>query len=149
METFRITLEKYSKQLIASGNPARWNSKDVRVVYTASSRALACLENVVHRSSLGLQQIFRTMVIHLPDELDIKIITEKELRNDWPRFENYPHTQALGDNWFKNMETAILQVPSSIIPEEFNYLLNPLHADFSKIKLLRTEPFQFDERIKK
>jgi RES domain-containing protein len=148
MHIYRITLEKYSHSFIASGNPARWNSKDVKMLYTASTRALACLENVVHRSAIGLQANFRTMIIEVPEGLPITIIKKEKLPANWQLFENYPYTQALGDAWISKGETAVLQVPSAIIGEEFNYLLNPAHEDFKKIKLIGTEPFEFDPRIK-
>jgi RES domain-containing protein len=148
MHVYRITLEKYSGALVASGNPARWNSKDIKMIYTASSRALACLENVVHRNALGLQSGFRTMVIQIPQALYITIIEKESLLQDWHLFENYPLTQAMGDAWIKKGETAVLRIPSAIIAEECNYLLNPGHKDFEQIKVIRTEPFSFDQRIK-
>ena len=67
MLVFRIALTKYAKILVASGRAARWNSNDVKVIYTANSRALACLENVVHRSKLGLSANFSLMQIGIPD----------------------------------------------------------------------------------
>ena len=149
MELYRITLEKYSYKLVASGSPARWNSRDIKVIYTASSRALACLENVVHRSALGLQDNFRTMIINVPDGIKISDINLSNLKKDWQLFQNYPLTQAIGDEWAKKCETLLLKVPSAIVSGEFNYLINPLHADFRKIKLVRTEAFEFDSRIKK
>ena len=148
MFVYRITLAKYASSLHASGNPARWNAKDVKMIYTASSRALACLENVVHRSGIGLKKAFRTMVIEIPNGLPITRIDKSSLLPDWHEFINYPYTQNLGTVWLKNMETAVLQVPSAIIPEEHNYLLNPLHPDFAKIKLVSSEAFSFDPRIK-
>lgn len=149
MLVYRITLEKYSHALLASGVAARWNSKEVRVIYAASSRALACLENVVHRTAMGLQSAFRTMLIEVPDTLPVKSIHKEDLTKDWYQFEQFPHTQMLGNAWADAMETAILRVPSATIAEECNYLFNPLHPDFSNIKLLRTEPLGFDARIKK
>lgn len=149
MYVYRITLEKYSGSLIASGNGARWNSKEVKMLYTASTRALACLENVVHRNAVGLQANFRIMVIEVPDELRIEIIGKDKLKADWYLFRNYPYTQALGDAWIFRGKTSVLGVPSAIIAEESNYLLNPAHVDFRKITLLSVQPFEFDPRIKK
>jgi len=149
MLVYRITLEKYSKGLFASGSAARWNSKDVKMIYTASTRALACLENVVHRNAIGLQNNFRTMVIEIPGELQIEVIEKESLSKNWHLFENYPVTQALGEAWVSKCETAILKVPSAIVAEEFNYLINPNHPEFKKVKLIRIEPFEFDQRIKK
>ncbi|MBD0278756.1 MAG: RES family NAD+ phosphorylase [Bacteroidota bacterium] len=148
MYVYRIALEKYAGALVASGVAARWNSKDVKVIYTASTRALACLENVVHRSAIGLQANFRTMIIEIPEGLPVTTVKKNQLPADWHLFENYPHTQDLGDAWISKGETAVLQVPSAIIPEEHNYLLNPAHQDFKKVKLIRTEKFEFDPRIK-
>jgi RES domain-containing protein len=149
MHVYKIALEKYSKSLAASGVAARWNSRDIKIIYTASTRALACLENVVHRSAIGLQANFRTMIIEIPDSLPITVIKKEELSTDWYLFEHYPYTQLLGDSWISKGETSILQVPSAIIAEECNYLLNPMHKDFEKVKLSQTEPFEFDPRIKK
>ncbi|HMH23417.1 MAG TPA: RES family NAD+ phosphorylase [Puia sp.] len=148
MIVFRITLEKYADRLSASGNAARWNSRDIKVIYTAGSRALACLENVVHRSSRGLQGNFRIIQAEIPDNLKITVITKTSLIPDWQNFANMPYTQASGDKWVKEASSAILRVPSVIIPDEFNYILNPAHPDFSRISYLGNEPFTFDGRLK-
>jgi len=149
MRVFRISLAIYSTKLLASGNPARWNSKDVKIIYTAESRALACLENIVHRNSKGLQKNFRIMEIDVPDKIKIEKIQETDLIADWKNFDNMPYTQQIGDNWINNSKTAVLQVPSVIVTGDFNYLINPAHKDFSSIKLLSVIPFEFDSRIKK
>lgn len=149
MRVFRISLAIYSTKLLASGNPARWNSKDIKIIYTAESRALACLENIVHRNSKGLQKNFRIMEINVPDKIKIEKIQETDLIADWKNFDNMPYTQQIGDNWINNSKTAVLQVPSVIVTGDFNYLINPAHKDFSSIKLLSVIPFEFDSRIKK
>jgi RES domain-containing protein len=148
MLVYRISLSKFANGLVASGRAARWNSNDVKVIYTANSRALACLENVVHRSKLGLSFNFSVMEINIPDSLPIIAVNLKDLPVNWDQFENMHLMQKLGDNWIEEGKTAVLKVPSSIIHEEFNYLLNPNHADFKKIKLERVKPFLFDDRIK-
>lgn len=148
MIVYRISIAKYSTKLIASGNPARWNSKDIRVIYTAQSNALACLENVVHRNSRGLQKNFRQMNIAIPDEIEMEEIKETDLKSGWKDFLNMPYTQSIGDAWVRGVKTLVLKVPSAIIPGDSNYLLNPAHKDFPKIKILKTIPFQFDSRLK-
>ena len=148
MIVFRITLARYAETLAASGNPARWNPKDVKVIYTAASRSLACLENVVHRNSRGLQDRFRILAIQIPDELTITIISRKSLPTHWDAFSNMPITQAIGEQWVRNNKSAILKVPSVIIPEECNYILNPLHRDFEQVQVIGNEPFRFDVRLK-
>lgn len=148
MLVFRITLVKYASCLMASGRAARWNSNDVKVIYTSGSRALACLENVVHRSKLGLSLNFSVMEIDVPKSIPYTEIYLKNLPKNWNSFEQMHVMQNIGDKWINESKTAILKVPSSIVNEEFNYLLNPNHPDFFKIKLLATKPFLFDDRIK-
>ncbi|HET8829064.1 MAG TPA: RES family NAD+ phosphorylase [Pelobium sp.] len=148
MQVYRITLAKFADSLQASGKPARWNANHVETIYTSSSQSLSCLENVVHRSAIGLNQSFRLLTINVPDNVKITEIKLGSLPENWKDFEAFPITQNIGSDWSKKKESAILKVPSAIINQEFNYLLNPNHPDFSKIKLLSVEPFTFDNRIK-
>ncbi len=148
MLVFRIALAKYAKSLMASGRAGRWNFNDVKVIYTASSQSLACLENVVHRSKLGLSANFCVLTIDVPATLEIAILDMKKLPKNWQEFENTHLTQAIGNKWIEDNKTAVCCVPSSIIASEFNFLINPNHPDFKYIKHLKTEPFMFDDRIK-
>lgn len=147
MKVYRITLEPYSHRLYASGRIARWNSKGTFVIYSASSRALACLENVVHRGGEGLNGSFRTMTIEIPDGLPMSVIKPDELETSWKDYRKQVSTRILGDQWVRQCETPVLQVPSAIIPEEHNYLINPNHPQFAQIQLLKTDPFVFDGRL--
>ncbi len=147
MDIYRITLARWATSLGGSGRAARWNSADRYVVYAASCRALACLENVVHRTGRGLQADFRTVCIYVPDTLPQAQISLAALPPNWSDFEHYGQCQQLGDAWLLAGETAILRVPSAIIPAEVNYLLNPAHPHFAQITISRVEPFAFDSRL--
>ena len=149
MLVYRITLAKYAHRLKASGRAARWNSNDQEMIYTSSSRSLACLENVVHRSQVGLSDHFRVLSIEIPESTAIISMDIKQLPAQWQAFENMHITQAIGGKWLEKAHGAVLRVPSSIIQTEFNYLLNPRHADFKQIRIVKTDPFIFDERIKR
>lgn len=148
MLIFRIVLAKYSGALYASGRAARWNPNDVKMIYTASSRSLACLENVVHRDKIGLSMAFNLMVIECPDQIKIKTIPIEVLPENWADFDQMIKTQHIGANWIAKNETAILQVPSSVVKEEVNFLINPLHKEFELIRIVKPQPFLFDGRIK-
>ncbi len=148
MEVYRICLEKWSTQLTASGQAARWNSRGKHVIYTAQSRALACLENVVHRSGEGLNTLFKVMVIEIPDTVVVQAVEPNQLPPDWSDYAQYPTCQQIGDQWLEQGSSAVLRVSSAIIAQEFNFLLNPAHADFSRIQLKGREDFRFDPRIK-
>ena len=153
MLVYRITKTAYADRLIASGGAARWNERGPSspgqfVIYTAATRALACLENVVHRSGEGLLANFRVMVIDIPDDLLIDTLAPDTLPTNWFDFQQYDTCQRIGGEWLRSGRSAVLRVPSAIISNECNYLLNPAHPDFLRITLSRTEPFVFDPRIK-
>lgn len=148
MLVYRITKAVYADRLVASGGAARWNERGQFVIYAAATRALACLENVVHRSGEGLSELFRVMVIDLPDVVGIETIHPEELPLDWVDFQQYAICQQLGGEWLRRGRSAVLRVPSALVPAEWNYLINPAHPAFSHIQLIRTEAFVFDPRIK-
>lgn len=149
MELYRITLTKYASQLFAPGYPGRWNSKGVGVIYCSWSRSLACLENLVHRSNMVLSDIFSVMIIHVDDDLDYSLINRDTLSDSWhlSNPESYRECQMIGDTWYKKNENCILEIPSVIIQAESNFVINPSHPDFKKVKLIGVESFSFDQRV--
>lgn len=147
MVVYRITTATWAGKLTASGYPARWNSKGTHVIYTASSRALACLENLVHRSGEGLHQLFRITEIFVPENIQIEQIDLSDLPSGWHNVESYHICQKLGDQWIDRKRSLALQVPSSIIRDEFNILINPNHSDFSQVEIHDVSPFEFDKRL--
>ena len=148
MEIYRICLAKYASELVASGNPGRWNLRGQLVIYAAGSRALACLENVVHRSGEGLNSLFKVIRINVPDALLIEELTLDQMPPDWQLPRHYARCQPLGTAWYQRQTAAVLRVPSSIIAHEYNYVLNTRHPDFGQIRIVGREDFEFDSRIK-
>lgn len=148
MEIYRICLAKYAGELVASGNPGRWNLRGQFVIYAAGSRALACLENVVHRSGEGLNSLFQVLRIAVPDELAVEELTLGQLPADWQLPSAYARCQPLGADWYRRQQAAVLRVPSSIVAHEHNYVLNTRHPDFGRIRIVAREDFVFDSRIK-
>ncbi|HNP18084.1 MAG TPA: RES family NAD+ phosphorylase [Fulvivirga sp.] len=147
MIVYRITLAKYSNQLVASGRPARWNSNGTFMIYSASSRALACLENLVHRGSEGRNDAFKTLVIDIPDNIIPEEYPKDRLPKRWTTYKGQLRTKFIGDGWIKSRRSLIMKVPSAIIPEESNYLINPNHPDYPKVRIISVEDFNFDMRI--
>jgi len=147
MLVFRICLEKWSHELRASGHAARWNSEGVYLIYTAGSRALACLENLVHRSGEGNHGLFRTLEIVVPASVSCYELPKKSLSAQWHETVNYPLCRSFGDEWIRSGRSCIMKVPSALIPEEFNYLINPQHKDFKRIKIKNVHTFLFDGRF--
>lgn len=146
MLLYRIVREKYSHDLSASGFRNRWNDDGQYVIYTSNSRSLACLENLVHRSNSGNNTLFRVMVISFPDDLPILTISEDQLPKHW-KDDFCEKCLQLGREWYVKNKYPVLKVPTTIIPNEWNYLLNTKHEGFKKISLVRREEFSFDKRL--
>jgi len=148
MKVYRITLSKWAKSLNGSGYPARWNSKGKFVVYCAGSIALAILENLAYRSGEGLIKNFKVVTLEIPDKVKLKKLTLEKLPKLWYKVQNYELSQKVGDEWIEKSDCAVLEIPSSIVPNEKNYILNLNHKDFSLIKIKSVADFEFDPRIK-
>ena len=147
MNVFRITLAKYA-QLFASGREGRWFSEGNYAIYTSENRALACLENAVHRDSINLKQLYKVLIIEIPDNVIIIDAVAKYHISDINLLRSASFCREIGDDWYKNKESCVLKVPSVIIAKESNYLINTKHADFQQIKIIEIEDFNFDSRIK-
>ena len=148
MELFRISTKEYSKQLTASGSPNRWNKRGEFVLYSSGSRSLSTLELVVHRNAIKPSVAYRTMVISLSDDPSIHSIDRKELPKQWTKMQAYAQLQEIGSHWYQNKNSLVLKIPSAIIQQEYNYIINTKHPEFeSHIKLIRTENYFWDERL--
>jgi RES domain-containing protein len=125
----------------------RWNSTGMAIVYTSSSLALAALESLVH---LGVKKIpinYVAIGADIPENLTIEQVEPDKLMKNWRRDPAPPELATIGDRWVNSSKSAILKVPSAVIDEEWNYLLNPEHSDFSRIIIGQAKPFNFDARL--
>ena len=124
----------------------RWNPKGVAVVYTAESLALAALEFFVNFNS---RRPVPMVAIHaeIPEPIEPVVIGARELPSNWRSRRPADSTRAIGAAWTATARSAVMSVPSVVIPRERNYLLNPAHPDFRKIRIGKPEPFSFDERM--
>lgn len=151
MEVFRIASDKYSKTLNASGKSARWNKDNQFVIYTGQARSLSALELVVHKN-IQTALRYTVMVISIAD--NDKLYTRlsiNDLPTGWKNYKSYTLLQEIGSDWYINKKSLVLQVPSVIVPQESNYIINLNHPDFSptSVSLVRTEEFFWDERLVK
>lgn len=123
----------------------RWNSPGTRLVYSSGSQALAALETLVHL----IPPVALPFVI-IPVAFDAGLVERVEasvLPSGWTEEPPPSFTQYLGDRWVTETRSAVLEVPSVLIPSESNYLLNPAHPDFQKIRIGSPRPFSFDPRL--
>lgn len=127
----------------------RWTPAGYPVVHTAATAALAVLERLVHTSPLHFGVDLVLTLIEWPDDVAVTAILEHTLPPHWRGTPAPEALQKVGLAWLVGAETAILSAPSAIVPDERNYLLNPNHPDFRRIKPRRPRPFAFDPRLLK
>ena len=152
---FRIAKAKHAgsvRQMLsgagASQYGGRWNTPGRPIIYASDSAALALLEVLVHIKRSEVVRAYKLIDLDIPDNL-IQQMSETTLPRDWrvPHF-NPPSTQSIGDDWFDNSTSAALQIPSVIVPNGSNYLINPTHPDFNLIRPGEIKDFPFDPRLK-
>ncbi len=148
MQVWRICKQKH-KDSAFSGmgglyTQARWTPQGFKVVYTAQSLALASLKVFVHTESDRIPLV--AIRAFLPDDIAMTTVDVNTLPEDWQSVSAYPVLQKIGKQWLQKQETPVLKVPSSIIPVEFNYLLDPQHPNL-QINLEPPLEFKFDARM--
>lgn len=124
----------------------RWNSVGMAMVYASEHKSLAALEVRVHINTTKKLKRYKCF----PFEFDQKLMKDfplGSLPKDWQQEPPPPSLQQLGDAWVRAADSPILAAPSVIIPDERNYLLNPNHPQFAKIKIGKSEDFAFDPRL--
>jgi RES domain-containing protein len=147
MVVYRISREEYAT-LTSSGVANRWNKSGEKVIYAGASRSLSTLELVVHRSGIKTTKVYKLIQIFFPDEPDlIEQIPISSLPKDWKNLVAYPVLQEIGSKWYNSKKSLILQVPSAIISQEFNFLINTTHPLFSKVKIIKIEDYFWDDRL--
>ena len=149
MVLYRIVKCSYADDLNGTGARlygGRWNNEGKPAIYLASSRSLAVLEVLVHLPPLMIPDNYCLIEIEVPDN-SITDISTKELPNNWKDISPPIALRQRGDDFLKGQKRLLMKVPSSIVPMEHNYLLNPLHPGMKKVKILKKEPFDFDQRL--
>lgn len=150
MLVYRVGRTKHASDLSGEGakiNGGRWNRKSIPCLYTSESRALSLLEYTVNVNIEEIPRALSTVVIEIP-ESEILIITEGSLPGNWKQFPVPSTTQDFGSHLLKTAKKSVIKIPSSVITEEYNYLLNPLHLNSKKFKIVSITDLIYDLRIK-
>jgi RES domain-containing protein len=153
MEVYRIAQERYIKDLSGLGasiHGGRWNEKGTPMLYCSQCRSLAVLEIIVNTSAIWLApKDLQIATIKIPDDTKINHFAIGDLPNHWRHYP-YPNAlQKLGTKWAMMGECQLLKVPSSIIPQEYNILINPNHPDWNYLEIINIEKFVFNPRLLK
>jgi len=125
----------------------RWNHPGTPIVYSADSLSLAMLESLVHFDVEDIPDNYMQVKIFIPDNASVSRITSTELGLDWNKGNNRQQLKNIGTQWAKNKESLILIVPSVIVPDENNYIINPLHQEITSVTIQEIKEFTFDSRL--
>jgi RES domain-containing protein len=125
----------------------RWHSKGRPVLYCAQNPSTALLETLVHFEidAEDRPAHFQVLKIEGPDKLSRESLNRRKLPNGWPS--DLLATKSIGDNWLHSRRSLLLEVPSALVPETWNVIVNPLHREIGKLRITRIYEHPFDTRF--
>lgn len=148
MTIYRLAASGFKDDLRGEGAMlygGRWNSIGNAMVYGAQHISLAVLEILVNKRNIEhFQTSFHLIQLRFPEQ-SVKIISTEVLKKNWHL--DIEYTRFIGDHFLQDPTQWILKVPSAVIPEEFNYIMNPIHADFKQLEVLSSEIYPIDKRL--
>lgn len=147
MITYRLTTGKFANDISGTGarlNGGRWNPVGLSVLYTSQFISLSILEILVRASKYTSPDSYTLTSFEIPEN-NIYQIQFKKLKRDW-KFD-LTYSQGIGEDFLKENQSLCLKVPSAIVSQENNFLLNPSHPDFKKIKIVGSELLELDKRL--
>lgn len=149
MRIWRIAQRKYALERLCAGSAlygGRWNPVALPALYCGASIAICALEKFVHVGSAPLPPLV-LVAVDIPDHSNIFTPAMTELPSDWNELPTSVSAQILGREWLERGEALAMRVPSAVLPEESNVILNPRHPDFQHVELTVIRPFSFDQRM--
>jgi RES domain-containing protein len=149
---WRLSSPAFARALNGGGNRvtgARWNSPGRPVVYTSSHLSLSTLEAFVHLPQELRDELpeMAAVSIHVPDDANASEVSAAQFKGLMAAADPLAACQAVGDEWLSNGADFVLKAPSVLIPEEMNVMLNPMHPDMRRVRIVSTRPFRFDPRL--
>ena len=150
MLVYRIASPKFIEDLSGAGAKqygGRWNNKGTEIMYFAESRAMAVMEVLVHLRPAVIDKDFSLAVFEIPDD-NILTMEVKDLPINWKEESATEVLKKMGDRFIKDNQYLVMKVPSVIVEEEYNIVLNPNHAQSEKVRLIGKRIFRFDKRFK-
>lgn len=147
MILFRLTTGKYASDISGTGSKiygGRWNPVGLAGLYTSQYISLAILEILVRATKTTSPESYTLTSFEIPDN-GVYQIQLKKLKNNWKT--DLKYTQGIGEDFLNENQSLCLQVPSAIVHQENNFLLNPLHSVFKKVKIIATELLELDKRL--
>lgn len=151
IRVYRILRKPYSKSPL-DGEGAyrfggRWSSPGTRLAYTAEHLSLAMIEYFVHIDASDPPKDLVVVAADIPDAISRVAVTQRKLPSNWRQIPAPSALAAIGDSFAAERKSAVLVLPSALVPSESIWLINPLHTEFPKIQVHPAEPFRYDARF--
>jgi RES domain-containing protein len=150
MLVYRIAKQQFIYDLTGEGARlygGRWNKKGTPVVYTSGSRSLATVEYLVHLPQSVMPLDVCMAELEIPDPESGELVSQDTLPPDWRAFPSPAQLAEIGEAWIRAGLSPVQKVPSAVVKDEWNYLLNPRHPLFQSLKIVSVEDWQFDHRL--
>ena len=147
MIVYRFCSPKYAADITGTGarlKGGRWNPPGVAVVYSSAHISLALLEVLANACTLEELEIIQLVEIEVPDD-SVYEIKASQLKKEW--WEDFAYTQWMGEQILRENSSLLIKCPSAVVDKEDNYLINPSHSLYSKVKIRTSGDFRFDERL--
>ncbi len=149
MIVYRLAKKEYVRDLTGTGGlfgAGRWHEKGTRILYTAGSFSLAKLE--VLANTKIIPKNYHLILIEIPDDIRHKELSIADLPSNWNSFPHPKELVAFTGQWIKENKFLVMRVPSVHSPFEWNYLINPLHPEAGRLKIIENFAHEFDPRLK-
>jgi RES domain-containing protein len=151
MELYRITQQQFAEDLSGNGSRlfgGRWNSEGYFALYVSCTRSMALLETLAHTPAKMLDiKNYQLITLSVPESGGTEKILLSTLPNSWDAPDTRSFTKKMGDKFLSERSKLLLQVPCVLMPEEVNYVINPLHKDMHKVKIIHSRRIYFDKRV--
>jgi len=148
---YRIVRKPYAKNpLDGEGSfrsGGRWSSPGTRIAYTTEHLSLAMIEYFVHIDASDPPKDLVVVAADVPDSVSRLVLGPHQLPSNWRQVPAPPGLAGIGNSFAAERKSAVLVIPSAVVPSESNWLINPLHAEFAKITVHPPEKFQYDARF--
>jgi RES domain-containing protein len=152
IRVWRLSPAKYVDRIFSGGGAyrqgGRWNSPGRAVIYMSESLALCALESLAHMVRMHMMGGFKYVWVDIP-EASLAVLDPKDVPADWAAVPAPHSTKKIGDCWFDEKAFAVLEVPSTVIPVEHNFVINPSHPQFAALRVGDIHDFKFDDRLLK
>jgi RES domain-containing protein len=150
MRVYRIARKRHLDDLTGAGAKTfggRWNHRGRAVIYTSETRSLAMVEFLVHVSWMKAPSDLGIATLEIADEIQPEILSPADLPEDWRLYPAPPRLADLGTDWVHSRRSLLLKVPSAVVEQEHNILINPGHSDLIRVTVLEVKDLEFDRRL--